>query len=185
MITNRSFLSAFFLPPFKQWPVQGHLSATAAATCKRICNRLHLQASPWKQQSSFLQCPEESVILCRERKKGIALLQSALNLLFMVGNGTQVDAYRHGLMLAAVSLDSTALSTVESAGWAWLGAQFSVLRPGTCVNTGHRGLSSTSLNISFVITRRSLCTASKCSAPLRELVAVAATWRQLQGVASC
>lgn len=71
MITNRSFLSVFFLPPFKQWTIQGHLLATAAATCKRIYNRLHLQASPWKRQTGFMQCPEESRMLCKEMKKAL------------------------------------------------------------------------------------------------------------------
>lgn len=64
-------------------------------------------------------------------EKGIDLLQSALNLLFGVGNGTQVDAYWHGLMLVALSLDPTALGMVGSVGWAQLGAQFSVPGPGT------------------------------------------------------
>lgn len=62
-------LSVLFLPPFKQWPIQGHLWATAAVTCKRIHNRLHLQASPWKRQSSFVQCPGERGMLCREWKR--------------------------------------------------------------------------------------------------------------------
>lgn len=49
-------------------------------------------------------------------EKGIALLQSALGLLFMLGNGTRVGAFWRGPMLAAVSLNSAALSSVGSGG---------------------------------------------------------------------
>lgn len=75
-------LSVLFLLPFKQWPIQGHLWATAAVTCKRIHNRLHLQASPWKRQSSFVSVQGRGGCSA-ENDKGIALLQRALRLLFM------------------------------------------------------------------------------------------------------
>lgn len=63
-------------------------------------------------------------------EKGIALLRSALSLLFIAGKGTQVDVCWCGLTLAAASPDSTAPSGVCSAGWARPGAQPSLPRPG-------------------------------------------------------
>jgi len=83
-------------------------------------------------------------------------------------------------MLAAVSRESTALSMVGSSGASVvgctvLGSQACEVVSKTCINTSDGGLLSTPFNVSFVITRRSLCTASKCSAPWREPVALAAT----------
>lgn len=82
-------------------------------------------------------------------------------------------------MLAVVSLDSTALGTVGQRGQYSLvhtrGTQAWDAVSRTCVNISGGGLASTSLNVSFVIARRSLCTASKCSALWREPLATAAT----------
>lgn len=67
------------------------------------------------------------------------------------------------------------LSGVSTARSAALASQAWDVVSKTCVNTGDGGLSSVSLHVSFVIARRSFCTASKFSAPRREPVAVAAT----------